>query len=216
MLSELALRWLFPRYWKKGKIIYNAIDLSSFSYNAIQRVILRKEVNVSQSTKIVINVGRCTEQKNQSFILNRAKDLKEEDILFIIIGEGPLYKDLNQRVQDENIHNVVLLGKRLDVAAWLSAADLFVFPSVYEGLGIVAIEAQATGLPVLATDTIPVEADMGMSLFYRIPLGRPEVWNSKISSIDCSKDRLELSKQAFASHYNIITVAKEVEEVYLC
>ncbi len=213
--SESALRWLFPLRWKEGKVIYNAIDLSAFSFSESKRNLLRAKLGAADSTKVVINVGRCTNQKNQFFILDRAKELIKENLMFIIIGEGPLLNDLKNRIREDNLHNVLLLGKRLDVADWLSAADMFIFPSVYEGLGIVAIEAQATGLPVIATDTIPMEADMGLCLFHRIPLSNTEDWNLKLCSLSSSDNRADISKRALISHYNILTVAKEVNEVYL-
>lgn len=213
--SELALRWLFPLNWKKGKVIYNAIDLGAFSYDENKRTLLRKEIKAIETTKVVINVGRCTEQKNQRFILDRAKDLENEDFRFVIIGEGPLLNDLRQQVAEESIQNVFLLGKRFDVAEWLSAADFFIFPSIYEGLGIVAIEAQASGLVVLATDTIPAEANMGMETFHRLSLSNPSEWNEFLMVHSNSYNRNELSHRAFDSNYNIHTVAKFVNDIYL-
>ena len=76
--SELALRWLFPIHWRKGKVIYNAIDLDAFKFNEYKRICKRRELGVPDSTKVIINVGRCTEQKNQGFIIDRAKDLEKE------------------------------------------------------------------------------------------------------------------------------------------
>lgn len=102
--------------------------------------------------------------------MDRAKELKNEDMLFIIIGEGPLFEQLNRRIEDEHISNVRMMGKSFNVFQWLCAADVFFFPSVYEGLGIVAIEAQACGLRVLSTNTIPVEADMQIGCFEWIEL----------------------------------------------
>ncbi len=214
--SEIALRWLFPCRWEEGVVIYNGIDLDAFQFDASVRKQYRAKLKVQDGTKVVINVGRCTEQKNQDFILDRAKTLINDNILFVIIGEGPLMEDLQKRIEEENITNVRMLGKQFDVPQWLCAADLFMFPSIYEGLGIVAIEAQANGLPVLSTDSIPVEADMQMGLFYRISLEDVEQWKTLLCGTGINAEMRKIkSAEAYNSKYNIRNVVKEVEQIYM-
>ncbi|WP_370860495.1 glycosyltransferase [Parabacteroides faecis] len=213
--SRIAAKWMFPRHRNSVYVIYNAIDLDDFKFDVAVRKQKRKELGITDKTKVIINVGRCTDQKNHSFILDRAKELKNEDILFVIIGDGPLFKSLSKRIEDEYISNVHMMGKRFDVSQWLCAADVFIFPSIYEGLGIVAIEAQACGLRVLSTNTIPIEADMQMGSFERVALADIRRWNDLLKQDIYSEDkRLELSCKAFDSHYNIRVVAKEVEQLY--
>lgn len=213
--SEIALKWLFPCRWKEGVVIYNGIDLDAFQFDADVRKQYREKLKVKDDTKVVINVGRCTDQKNQNFILDCAKTLIDDNILFIIIGEGPLMDSLQTRVEKENISNVRMLGKQFDVPQWLCAADLFMFPSIYEGLGIVAIEAQANGLPVLSTDSIPLEADMHMGLFHRIPLENVEEWNTMLCDTSLNAEMRKIkSTEAYNSKYNIKNVVKEVEHIY--
>ena len=213
--SKLALKWLFPRKWKKGKVIYNGIDTNKFIFNKEDRYEYRKKNHISNTTKVILNIGRCTRQKNQHFILDRAKDLQNEDILFLIIGAGPLFKDLEKRLENENIANVRLLGQRCDIVKWLSAADVFIFPSLYEGLGIVAIEAQTNGLPVISTDTIPQETDMQLGIFHRVPLRKKKVWNTWLKNSNISQvSRATISSKAYQSHYNINNVVKYVENIY--
>lgn len=214
--SEIALKWLFPCRWKEGVVIYNGIDLDAFQFDASVRKQYRAKLNVQDDTKVVINVGRCTDQKNHKFILDCAKELRTENILFVIIGEGPLTECLQTRIREENITNVRMLGKQFDVPQWLCAADLFMFPSIYEGLGIVAIEAQANGLPVLSTDSIPLETDMHMGLFHRIPLENIAKWKSLLCDTYISDDmRISKSAEAYKSKYNIKNVVKVVENIYL-
>lgn len=213
--SELALRWLFPTRWSKGMVVYNGINLDSFQYNQQVRKEYRERLGVKDSTILAVTVGRCTDQKNQSFILDRAKELIGEDILFLIIGEGPLLPALQERVEKEKITNVRLLGKQLDIPNWLSAADIFVFPSIYEGLGIVAIEAQTSGLMVYSTPQIPKEVDMELGLFCRIPLSDTQSWDDKMLSREHEAySRKEKSTAAYASLYNIREVVKSVEKIY--
>ena len=125
-------------------------------------------------------------------------------------------EDLQKRIEEENITNVRMLGKQFDVPQWLCAADLFMFPSIYEGLGIVAIEAQANGLPVLSTDSIPVEADMQMGLFYRISLEDVEQWKTLLCGTGINAEMRKIkSAEAYNSKYNIRNVVKEVEQIYM-
>lgn len=213
--SELALRWLFPTRWRKGTVVYNGIDLDAFQFNQQVREEYRKRLGVKDNTILAVTVGRCTEQKNQHFIIDRAKELIEEDILFLIIGEGPLFSALQERVEKENVTNVILLGKQFDIPNWLSAADIFVFPSIYEGLGIVAIEAQTAGLNVYSTPQIPKEVDMGLGLFNRIPLSDTQSWNKMMLKKDeAASTRKEKSSLAYSSFYNIREVVKSVEKIY--
>lgn len=212
--SRLALKWLFPHKWREGLVIYNAIDLEKFSFNEESRFRVRKMINLSSDTKLVLNVGRCTKQKNQGYILDLAKALKNEDFLFVIIGSGPLLEQLRQRVSIERINNVRLIGERYDISDWLCASDLFVFPSIYEGLGIVAIEAQASGLSVLSADTIPEEVDMDLGLFHRLSIKHLEKWIDSIRENKTDYDRMSISRKSFGTKYNIHTVVREVESLY--
>jgi len=213
--SKLALKWLFPTSWRKGHVINNGIDLDKFKFNAETRDKIRKENGISETTKVFINVGRCTDQKNQKYILNIAASRQNNNELYVIVGNGPLLNELEKQKTEYNLDNVWLLGKRDDVADWLCASDVFLFPSVYEGLGIVAIEAEASGLLVIATDTIPPEANMHVGNFQSSSLKDIKRWNELMDRPPFSDDeRTHLSTKAFSSDYNIRTVTHNVEAIY--
>ena len=213
--SRPALRWLFPGRWRRGHVIYNGIDLDSFRFDPEARKTLREQYSIGTETKVFINVGRCTDQKNQKFILELAAERRDRDELFVIIGTGPLYQSLVDYKEAQSLDNVLLPGKRDDVASWLSVADVFLFPSFYEGLGIVAIEAEASGLQVLASDTIPAEADMRMGNFRRIVLKNKAKWHALMSEhVNTAEQRRTLSEKAKSSVYNIHNVVKTVESIY--
>jgi glycosyltransferase involved in cell wall biosynthesis len=214
--SLLALKWLFPTRWQSGHVIYNGIDLDKFKFDENVRNNIRNANGLKIETKVFINIGRCTPQKNQKFIIDLAKQQVDNDCVFLIIGDGPLFADLQNQIKKERLENVRLLGKRDDVAQWLCAADVFLFPSVYEGLGIVAIEAQASGLKVISTDQIPEEADMGLNLFKRVSLKNQAQWLSEMNAaINSNKARRQFSHDALSSKYNIRTVTKYLEQIYL-
>ena len=213
--SRMALKWLFPLKWKQGKVIYNGIDLDKFRFNKQKREEIRKAYGILDGTCVYVNVGRCTDQKNQKFILQLAEELKNANNLFIIIGDGPLYDNLVKQKDECHLTNVMLLGKRDDVADWLCAADVFLFPSIYEGLGIVAIEAETSGLQVLATDSLPEEVDMHLGNFVPLAVNDKQKWLTAMSvpMIPLGK-RTEISDAAFRSHYNIREVSNTVETIY--
>lgn len=213
--SRLALKWLFSSKWSKGHVIHNGIDLTKFRFNAEDRIRVRQENGIADDVRVFINVGRCTDQKNQKFILDLAQSRRNLNELYIIIGDGPLYRQLNDYCEANSLSNVRMLGARYDVEQWLNAADIFLFPSIYEGLGIVAIEAEASGLEVLASSTIPSEADMNLGNFHKLPLKDPESWHNLMSNTHrTNSERARISEQATSSPYNISTVTKEVENLY--
>ncbi|MCM1028057.1 MAG: glycosyltransferase [Pseudoflavonifractor sp.] len=213
--SSLALKWLFPSQWSRGHVISNGIDLDKFRFDADIREKTRSENGISPATKVFVNVGRATDQKNQRFILDRANERRGRDELYVIIGEGPLLDTLKEQKETLGLDNVRLLGKRTDVERWLCAADVFLFPSIYEGLGIVAVEAEASGLRVIATDTIPPEANMGLGSFLSAPLSDTARWNALMDLPAYTPDqRASLSQRAFDSDYNIKTITTKVESIY--
>ena len=112
----------------------------------------------------------------------------------------------------------MLLGQRSDVPGILCASDLFLFPSNYEGLGIVAVEAQASGLFCLASTGVPAAADVGIGLFERMSLDESEdTWMAKTEELLATAKlgaRADYSDRAFSTDYNIHKIAKMAEDFY--
>lgn len=213
--SELALKWLFPTRWKDGMVINNGIDLNAFSFDEGIRDTIRESNSISPETKVYLNVGRLAHPKNQKFILQLAEQRRKYNELFLLIGDGPDYDELVKYKDSNKIGNVRLLGRRDDVSAWMNAADVFLFPSYYEGLGIVAIEAQASGMPVITTEKIPNEADLNIGIFHKLSLKDIARWHNLMSECLVDNDRRrEISRLASKSDYDIKMVAKSVDEFY--
>lgn len=213
--SNRALKWLFPTQYRNGNIIFNGIELDRFTFNPLLRAELRSRENISINTKVYINVGRCTTQKNQKYILEIATNRQHLDELYLIVGDGPLFNNLSKEVEDRKLKNVRLLGQRTDVADLLSASDFFLLPSIYEGLGIVAIEAQAAGLRVIANDAVPTEANMELGNYESISIKRQDLWHKSLSqSAYTDEERNAISMKSFNSKYNIKEVGREVVNIY--
>ena len=162
-----------------------------------------------ENAKVVCHVGRLARQKNHRRILSLLNQLtrQDESIYGLLIGTGPLDAQLRSAAQSSHIQ---FLGSRTDVADLLCAADVFLFPSLHEGLGIAAVEAQACGLPCIASTNVPDSADIGAGLFTRLPLSAPDqAWLGQIerSFQQDMATRAARSRLALSSAYQIETVA---------
>ena len=153
------------------EIINNAIDLAQFEYTPQVRDIIRSELNISD--KLVIgHVGRFMKQKNHLFLIDIFKQihLRDSNTVLLLVGEGDLEQDIKDKVNRLELGGCVFfLGVRTDVHNLFSAMDVFLLPSLYEGLPVVGIEAQASGLRVVAADTITKDAKI-VENFIFIPL----------------------------------------------
>lgn len=166
------------------KIINNGIDVQAFDFDINARKEYRNMMGLSNDF-VIINIGRMTEQKNQLFLIEIMKVLVKEycnnNIKLLLIGDGVLKNSIVARINDYGLNdNIILLSNRNDVSQLLSASDLFVFPSIYEGLGIVVIEAQANGLMCFCSNQIPNEANI-TPLFHKIDLDKgADYWSKRI------------------------------------
>lgn len=161
--SKSAGEWLFGKRvctQKNFFLLKNAIDAERFTFNKQTRVEKRKEYNVDD--KFVIgHVGRFNTPKNHEFLINTFKLIYEKNsrAILMLVGDGELREKVQQRVDELGITNqVIFTGARSDIADLLQAMDVFLFPSLYEGLGIAVIEAQASGLPCIVSNMVPSEA----------------------------------------------------------
>lgn len=159
--SELAGRWLFGnKEYDKGNVylLNNAIDLDKFKYDEKIRKEKRKELNIKDDTLVIGHVGRFVEQKNHRFLIDIFNEVhkQNENSILLLVGQGPLMEEMEEKVKTLGIEDSVkFLGQRNDVNELYNAMDLFLFPSLYEGLGMVVVEAQVSGLPCVVSTKIP-------------------------------------------------------------
>lgn len=218
--SKEAAKWLFPRKYMHFKFIPNGIDSKKFQFSIEKRLGVRKELGLKETDFVVGHVGRLAEQKNHKYLINIAKNIKNKNIKFICVGEGPLLNDLNEIIQINNLdNNFKLLGARTDTDKIYCAFDCFVLPSLHEGLGIVAIEAQASGLPCLLSTNVPKEADIKADLCEFLPIGDNDfqIWSNRIDCIYKKRDirnRAELYRYIYQTKYDIRYSAKMLENFY--
>ena len=158
--SAAAEKWFFGSKAVREKrviVLNNGIDANKFVYTSEVRQKQRRELGLAEQFTL-IHVGRFEEQKNHKFLLDTFEKVlqKKPDAVLLLVGDGTLRQKIEQQaIQRKIADHIQFLGVRADVHALLQAGDVFVFPSQYEGLGIVAVEAQAAGLPCVISDTIP-------------------------------------------------------------
>lgn len=212
--SEYAGQWLFGKK-KNIVIVKNAIDISKFTFNPQTRQTTREKLGI-ENNFVVGHVGRFMKQKNHSFLLDifQKIHIKNPASVLLLIGEGELEQEIKNKVERLKLTDFVrFMGVRDDVYNLLQAMDIFLFPSLYEGLGSVAIEAQAVGLSVIASDKVPNEAKISERLV-NIPLNLPaEEWAEKILSLPLNP-RESPTKQIIASGYEIKVAAVELFNMY--
>lgn len=216
--SEHAGRWLFGnRTFNNGKvkIITNAIDIEKFDYNIQIREKFREKLNVEG--KIVIgHIGRFVKQKNHEYLIEifaKAKKINN-NLILLLIGEGPLENKIKNEVEKLGLSDSVLfLGVVNDVYNYLQVMDCFAFPSLYEGLGIVLIEAQCNGLTCLCSKEIPEEARMSSS-FKKIDINNQEEWIKNICEPNNYK-RYDYKDVIKKNGYDIKKEANLIEKEYI-
>jgi len=193
--SREAGGWLFTHEYN---VLNNAIDTKRFAFSNVQRNKLRKRYGIKNEF-VMLNVGRLCEEKNQKFLFKVLSELLIQDPCFrlVLVGDGELAESLREQANELKINDkVVFAGRQKEVEYYYSMADCFLFPSIFEGLGIVLIEGQASGLKCVASNAIPKEANVAGLVEY-IGLNAEE-WVEKIISIkkEIKCDRIEVSKDA--------------------
>lgn len=161
--SELAGRYLFSdKTFDKGevKIIRNAIDVEKFKFDPEARKKLRKEIGIADDDFVIGHIGRFVEQKNHRFLIDIFAEVKKtkKNAKLVLVGQGPLREEMEQKVKDLGLEkDVFFLGQRNDTNKLYSVFDVFCLPSLYEGLPVVGVEAQANGVPCVFSDRITNE-----------------------------------------------------------
>lgn len=211
--SRLASNWLFGSgrsvQKKRGEILYNGIDLNIYKFDLKKRMEFRRQLGVKNSI-VVGCVGRFVDQKNQIFLLKILKLMLKhnKDVTFLFIGDGPNF-DLVRRKFNLYNKNVIFMGAVDNVCDYLQAMDVFVMPSLYEGLPIAAIEAQANGLPVILSNSITDEVICNDNVV-RCSLDAEEKWCEYILSLN--RQDILSSK---LKKYDIKLISKKITHIYM-
>ncbi|MDM8177222.1 glycosyltransferase family 1 protein [Olivibacter sp. LS-1] len=187
--SDRAGKWLFGEN-VDFKVIKNAIDTSKFRFNNDKRRSIRIEFGFNDNTIVIGNVARFNFLKNHAFIMDvfAAVVTKYSDSKLLLLGDGELLEEVKNKTFRLGLEDkVIFAGAVGNANEYLNAMDVFLFPSLFEGLGIVAIEAQTNGLPVVMNYTLPQELDI-TPLAHRLSLSAPlEEWADAIWKVATNK-----------------------------
>ena len=211
--SKLAGDFLFKK--KKYYLVNNAIDGKRFRYDPVMRNKMRKELGISDGCFLIGNVGRYCPQKNQRFLVDVFCLVSEKiDSKLLLIGEGDLEKELREHIKELGIEDKVIMHHPVDnVEDYYQAMDMFVLPSLYEGLGIVNIEAQACGLKTIVSDKVPEIAKISDLLtFVKLKASEQEWANEILKNKDY--ERKEQKTILADSGYDIDKESEKLVELY--
>lgn len=214
--SKESGEWLFGKNFSRKKnayIINNAIDSEVFKYDINIRKKIRRELNLED--KFVIgHIGRFHPQKNHDFLIDVFNEVykKNKKAILILIGEGELKTSIEEKVKKLKLdNNVFFAGTRSDISDLFQGMDVFVFPSLYEGLPLTLIEAQASGIPCIISENITKDVKITNVVEY-VSLQKNEMHWAKIILKHTNNQHFNTYSQIVESGYDIKSVSKNYQE----
>lgn len=211
-----AGEWLFgKRACRSDRFILlpNGIDTRRFAVDPKTRAAYRKELGLGERY-VIGHVGRFRDVKNHTFLLDVFQEVhkREPDALLMLVGVGPLQQQMAEKAVALGVADHVLMtGNRDDVPEVLSAMDVFAFPSLWEGLPMTVVEAQAAGLPCVLSDTITRDVDISPLAEY-LPLGDPVQWAEALLK---RRPRQDVTEAVVRAGFDIRASAQRLSELYL-
>lgn len=223
--SKDAAVYTFGKHSLKEKslqILPNAIDVNKFCFNPGKREKLRKELGIDGKLYVVGCVGRMSPEKNHIFLVRLLPEVSQKcpQVKLMLVGDGVEKDKIYQEAVKLGVEDsVIFTGARSDVSELLNVMDVFVFPSLNEGLGIVALEASAAGLPVVMSENIPKELSF-IPDSRCLVLSEADEWVKAVLSysVDKNSDRVERMRKSVKmlgdKHYDICKEVRSLEELY--
>lgn len=212
-------------HWAYGKnvpeedvtIIKNGILTESFRKNTAIRNTYRKALRL-EGKYVVGHIGRMVPQKNHEFLIDIFGEIsrKKKNAQLVLIGDGPLIEKIKEKGKYFGLEEkITFLGLRRDVNKIMQAFDVFVFPSIFEGLGIVTIESQAASIPTICSEFVPSDVDVSNFVMHLSLNDSAAYWAEKIIKFgekDLQEDGAEAVKKA---GFDILEVTQKMQEFYL-
>lgn len=217
--SISAGKWLFGTKIIEGDhfvVLNNAIEAEKFKYDSLTRRSIRKELKI-EGKSVIGHVGRFHSQKNHEFIIEVFKNIKikNKNTILLLVGDGDLKPLIEEKVMKEKLVNdVVFLGSRSDVSFIFQAMDVFLMPSLFEGLPVTLIEAQASGLECIVSDTITSDVKI-TNLVSFVPLQKgSDYWSEVVLKKINEQKRIDTSKKIIEASYDIKENTRKISEFY--
>lgn len=199
------------------KIMRNAIETEKFLFNISVRKKVRHELKIKNNV-VIGNVANFSKAKNHLFLLEIFYEYHKfnSQSKLLLVGDGPERRNIENKIEILGLNNdVILIGVRSDVNRLLQAMDVFVFPSLYEGLPVTLIEAQAAGLPIIKSDNVPDQCIITNNVHTLSLEESPRTWAKKILEVYINFERKNTSSEIISAGYDITSNAKWLEDFYL-
>ena len=218
--SKEAGEWKFSKRIckKKLEIVKNGIDINKFMFNAETRSNIRKSLKIKDDCFLIGHVGRFSKEKNHDFLIDIMSEVikKNSNSKLLLIGTGDEVENIKSKVNTLGLNDyVIFYGTTPDVNNYLQAMDCFVFPSLFEGLGIVAVEAQASGLKTICSNAIPLDAKIDDLFEYMSLSESAEKWADRILTFSNGYIRADMSEKIKNSGFDIYDTSEFLSNVYL-
>lgn len=216
--SDAASRFMFGST-KNVKLIRNAIDTSRYKFDPKNKEKIRKKINLPQDSFLVGHVGRFEKQKNHPFLIRIFKNISEKlpNAKLILVGVGYAMEDTKKLVEDLKLSDkVIFYGKSDNTAEIYSALDLFLLPSLFEGLPLVGLEAQCNGLPIIASTGISKEMQITDLVTWLDLSDSEQIWAKKACKIlSQTRDRCKYAEEVEKAGCSIDKEVDSLEKIYL-
>ncbi|WP_307475974.1 glycosyltransferase family 1 protein [Paenibacillus harenae] len=215
--SKKAGQWLFGNKVEEQHgitVLNNAVHVPDFEFNEQVRNEVRDEIGAGGRT-VIGHVGRFNKQKNHTFLIDIFQEIhrKNPDTLLLLVGEGRLKAEIEAKVSKLGLSgNVKFLGVRSDITRLLQGIDLFLFPSLFEGLPVVLVEAQAAGLNCIVSDTITTETDVTGRLHFVSLKDSAEQWANVVCGM--SHEHADTSELLRSNGYDADSMADWLTSYY--
>lgn len=221
--SNLAGKYLFGEGIinnKNYKILPNYIDYEKFIH-CNDKTSIREELGIRNDDIVICHIGRFIKAKNHDFLIKIAKEMidKNNKVKFILVGDGDLKNEIKNKVKELKIDkNIFFTGVRKDIPNILKNSNLFILPSIYEGLGLVLLEAQSSNIPCLVSEAIQPEVDLNLGLVKTLKIGlEKSIWAKEaekfISKYKNIKD-IEIENKIKEKNYDLQSILNILFEIY--
>ena len=217
---------LFGQKWKtdhRCQVVHCGIDVDLFN-KSVDQSSIRRKLGIPSNSFVVGHVGRFSKEKNHLFIIDVFAEIikKNPSVRLLLVGDGKYLPNIKKLSTTKRLcNNIILTGSRNDIVElMLGAMDVFLFPSLWEGLGLAIVEAQAAGLPCIISEHIPYEAEIVPQLIYRVPLSkRAKEWAKIIIDIHKMKKMGGISQHkslqiVLNSAFNLKVGMLQLESIY--
>ena len=217
--SKQAAHWQFSDKIADNNtvIVRNGINVEKYLFSFEKRESMREQLNIRRDEYVIGNVGRFSDEKNHSFLLKVFCEIVKEykDCRLMLIGAGDNYSAIEQEIKRQNMTDkIILTGSVNNVWDYLQAMDVFVVPSKYEGLSLASIEAEASGLPVVASNNVPSDIQLSEDVVFLSLDDDIKSWGECVMSFKNHK-RLNQKELINQKGFNVNSTAEQVRNLYL-